>query len=618
LAVTKSTKKQIDNQRELTNKIKQSIEEYIGEKNSSNNTVGIGNSFCEWVLYNIFELREDEVIDAIEISGKFDNGIDAVFEYKGELCILQSKYNSSHSIDAMIRFLSDCQRVVIEPPLSDRDSVQKLCTHIRQSYENKENINCYYVTNNTISEWEAIQKNTALKNIKEEFNNLKFYYFDFENIQEEIDIKRGALPKEAREKEITLYLGKYFDEFNTIVAMVKLKDFAEFVAKGGNNLFHSNIRNYLKSTKINQGIKSTLKEEPNNFWYFNNGVTIVCDEYWEERGSVRIKAPQIVNGCQTAKTLAEHFKNKTIKELSQMNQDGHLLIKIIRTKKSAEENEKKQLRDKITRYTNSQNAVLGLDFYALDAFQRDKKLEFRQLGYYYEIQRGAFITEALSEQKFFKGHDDYNYLLDPVKNSKKFVLPAKEVIQSFTAAIRKMPNVAYGRANELTPLGSQWSKIINEEAKKLPIEHFLFPFLVLKYAKEELKYKAGPNDFRKNSAFLFVSTYYLLLLTIVNKVKNKTYEYPEEVKFDLYKTIFKNKEINKELLKTTHKILKAFFRETLIIEEVGDNLRGFLQNKVHKDKNWDALKLKIDQTIDDLEDEGLYMDIEKIINNIDL
>ncbi|MDQ0861602.1 AIPR family protein [Bacillus sp. V2I10] len=612
----RNNKTAIKNQQDLTNNITSSIDEYLKENSEKTNMVSIGNSFCEWILYNIFELREDEVNDAVEISGKFDNGIDAVFEYNSEICILQSKYSTSHSIDSMVRFIADCQRVATELPYSERDYVLEMCKKVRQANQNNETINCYYITNNDISEHENIQKKSALKNVKEEYKNLKYFFYDFENIHEAIEIKKGMLPKNFRDKKIKLPIQSNFESFGTLVTMVKVNHFAEFVNEGGNTLFHSNIRNFLKGTKINQGIKKTLKEELNNFWYYNNGVTIVCDDYAFVRGLVNITAPQIVNGCQTAKTLAGYFKNMTSSEINELEQEGYILIKIIKTKKSADENLKKELRDKITRYTNSQNAVKGLDFYALDTFQRTLKISFKQYGYYYEIQRGSFITEPPSIQKSYKGNDQYNYLLEAVKNSKKFVLPAKEIIQSFTAAIKQMPNVAYGRANELTPLGSQWEKIINDDTKKLPLEHFLFPFLVLKFAKEELNYKAGPNDFRKNAAFLFVSTYYLFLLRLYNQIKHLEIESPTDISIEFFTRLFNNRDLNIELLKINHKILRSYFRDTLIKNEVGDNLRGFLQNKVHKPKNWEILEFKVDQILEDIEFEDVYKDIIEVINSV--
>ena len=85
-------------------------------------------------------------------------------------------------------------------------------------------------------------------------------------------------------------------------------------------------------------------------------------------------------------------------------------------------------------------------------------------------------------------------------------------MQSYTAGIIQWPHTAYGRANDLTPNGDRWQDIMNEETKDFPLEHFLFPYLVLKYAKEVLKYKTGPTDFR-NDAGVFICFNLLFVYT---------------------------------------------------------------------------------------------------------
>lgn len=578
--------------------------------------LSVGDRFCEWILYNIFELRESEVIEGREIGGKSDNGVDAVFEYNGELHILQSKYKSSHNIDSIQRFIVDCQRLCEEEPHTDREQVKKLCKDIRETYQNDETINCYYITNNIVNEWEEMQLKSTLKNADQRFKNLKFSFFDIDKIQESIELKKGLLPKEFRDKSIKLMIEENFSTFETTVAKVRIKDFANFVNSGGNLLFHSNIRNYLKSTKINQGIKYTLQNEPDNFWFYNNGVTIVCDQYTETMGSLLIKAPQIVNGCQTAKTLGDFYKYKTTAELSTLESSGHLLVKIIKTKRSANENQKKELRDNITRFTNSQNAVRGLDFYALDEFQNGLKDRLKKLGYYYEIQRGAFITLDKAEQNSYEGFGEYNYLIRAVRSNKKFVLPAKEVIQSFTAGIKLMPNVAYGRANELTPVGNRWRDIMNDETKGLPLEYFLFPYLLLKYAKEELQYRSGSGDFRVNSAFLFIATYYMFLTNLINKLRGSNFETVDQINVNIIRDFVKNEEINKHILLITNRTLRQFFKDFTIEQAIGDNLRGFVQNKMKRgSKFWTILERKIEHNVEDLEFENknVYEEIKRII-----
>ena len=43
-------------------------------------------------------------------------------------------------------------------------------------------------------------------------------------------------------------------------------------------LFVRNIRGFLGNTEINQSIGGTLRNEPEDFWHYYNGVTVVCDE----------------------------------------------------------------------------------------------------------------------------------------------------------------------------------------------------------------------------------------------------------------------------------------------------------------------------------------------------
>ena len=45
----------------------------------------------------------------------------------------------------------------------------------------------------------------------------------------------------------------------------------------GIRLFARNIRGYLGRTEINRSMEHTISNSPQFFWYYNNGLTIVCD-----------------------------------------------------------------------------------------------------------------------------------------------------------------------------------------------------------------------------------------------------------------------------------------------------------------------------------------------------
>jgi len=597
---------------ELANNINISINEYITKEGyEGGNTQLIGERFCEWVLYNLFELREDEVLEAISIGGAYDNGIDAVFEISNELYIVQCKYKTSHSIDAMCRFESDCKRLIIEEPLTKRVIVKEKCTLIREKYEHNDTIHCFYITN---TEFQALDKNQTKKNIFID-KNVDTHNWDITNMVDKLEEIKGLLPKKFRNAKFRMILMKNFEmDDNTIVASVSLNELANFVKVGDKMIFMSNIRNYLNKTKINKKIEQTIEDAPDKFWYYNNGITIVCKDYELTNQVINMTEPQIVNGCQTSKSILNYFKSKTTLE---QNNKGKILVKIIRiAKKSNNEKDMKELKDNITRYTNSQNAIRGLDFYALDQFQRELKIKFGDLGYFYEIQRGAYITLKIADQKKYKGDLNYNYSL-PKKSS--YVLPAKEVIQAFTAGIKQMPNLAYGHAEELTPIGNQWQYICNEETKLLSIEYFLFPYLLLTYIKNNNGYKRGVDDFRKSSSLLFVATYFMFIREIVREVFNPKCESPLDINIEIYRNIFKDEKTNKELINIVDTILHNYFQDSKIDDDyVKDDLKGFLKSSIKKDVPWSILEKKVNHSLNMARDKGITKKIEEILNKLNL
>ncbi len=75
--------------------------------------------------------------------------------------------------------------------------------------------------------------------------------------------------------------------------------------------FEENIREYLGKSSINKKIIDTLRDENQrkNFFYYNNGITIICDSSEKVKANVRLLInPQIVNGCQTVPTILQRFQ----------------------------------------------------------------------------------------------------------------------------------------------------------------------------------------------------------------------------------------------------------------------------------------------------------------------
>ena len=57
--------------------------------------------------------------------------------------------------------------------------------------------------------------------------------------------------------------------------------------------------------RINRGIEKTLRETPELFGLYNNGITIVVTDFQPHgNGTVQLIDPYVVNGCQTTRTTS--------------------------------------------------------------------------------------------------------------------------------------------------------------------------------------------------------------------------------------------------------------------------------------------------------------------------
>ncbi|WP_052865147.1 AIPR family protein [Streptomyces niger] len=157
-------------------------------------------------------------------------------------------------------------------------------------------------------------------------------------------------------------------------------------AEHGNELFARNIRNPLGLTPINKELVDTLTEEPSHFWYFNNGVTVLCDsvnavfrsQRVPERHPVRLTAhgASVVNGAQTVRSVIDAAQQAEDAELAQVT------VRFIVTGGDAE------FANRTTQATNRQNHITERDRIALDPVQAELIAEFRaELGLVYSVRR---------------------------------------------------------------------------------------------------------------------------------------------------------------------------------------------------------------------------------------
>lgn len=165
------------------------------------------------------------------------------------------------------------------------------------------------------------------------------------------------------------------------------KELGEIYNKIGRRIFARNIRGYQGNTKINDSMADTIKKESKNFWYYNNGVTIVCDDAKREmqmgEDVLIVEGAQIINGQQTTITLSKGDSKGT-----------HVLVKVVKIPRNVgEEEEFDRLVNSIVRATNWQNPIQPSDLVSNDSIQIFLEKELRKRGYQY-IRKRMSKSEA--------------------------------------------------------------------------------------------------------------------------------------------------------------------------------------------------------------------------------
>lgn len=240
-------------------------------------------------------------------------------------------------------------------------------------------------------------------------------------------------------------------------------------SKHRTDLFSANVRDYLGSREsdanINNAIKETAINGPENFWVYNNGITALVNGLQpkpRKDGSVQltIKGLSIVNGAQTTGAIGS-LPSPPAKDLM-------VPIRFIWTTNKTRVQE-------IIRFNNSQNKISASDFRSTDAIQKRLKSEFEQ------------IPDAEYEGGRRGGSSD------TIKRRPN-LLPSYTVGQAL-AAFHGDPVTAYDRKSQIWVSDQIYSSYFKEEttAKHIVFAYSLYKAVGAKKLELIGKDKEGQN-----------------------------------------------------------------------------------------------------------------------------
>lgn len=234
-----------------------------------------------------------------------------------------------------------------------------------------------------------LQRVTDLKEIIEK-SQLGLIKFNYEIIDAakiiglSRNVKSYSLKLKVHENPIYVEYGESGQK--GYMSTVLLKDYFNFLvdSKSGKlrrNLFEANIRDFQNHTVVNKDIQDSIKHATDiDFWWLNNGVTIIADKGTLVGKEFHLDNIQIVNGLQTSYSIFNVYNE----DQDLLDQDVRsLFVKIILT-------EDKESRDKIIKSTNSQNPVAPSLLRATDSVQRNIEDYFLLKEYYYDRRKNYY------------------------------------------------------------------------------------------------------------------------------------------------------------------------------------------------------------------------------------
>lgn len=319
---------------------------------------------------------------AIIVNQKFVNtieDIDTLIEYNKSISVkfvlIQAKTSSSFDnteIGNMLTysklFFSDDTSMFHTPEMQHFIELKEYIFSKGDKLKKNPELFLFYVTLGTWTEDENLQATISVG--KESlrgtnlFSNISFEACGSEKIQDLYRKTKEKLKSTFKfEKRITMY--SINDDEVGYSGVLPFKEFKKLIIdeNGATKaVFEDNIRDYLgPNPDVNKNITETIKTgNVNAFSMLNNGITVVTSSIIISGDIATIEDYQIVNGCQTSNVLIENMDSvEGIDELI-------IPIRIIATK---DEN----LKNDITRATNSQTAIKKDQLEALSTFQ--KKLE---------------------------------------------------------------------------------------------------------------------------------------------------------------------------------------------------------------------------------------------------
>ncbi len=298
-----------------------------------------------------------------------------------------------------LQFLRLCATGQLLSKIDETNDAYALVTEVERIFKTLDSIRIFVITDALAKTRNYAPQEVESKQVRLEIMDLQrlFNHWQQGRPRDELvvnfqDICGTALPS-------VWVPGSGDDEYDYALTAIPGEALRFLYEKYGPRILEANVRSFLgvSSKGVNKGIRDSLREHPDRFMAYNNGIVVVADQAKLDTaadgspGILWLQGMQIVNGGQT--TASIYFAKKKHPDINLANVRVPAKIIVLRSGQADDE----ELISNISRYANSQNVVKQSDLSANKPFHRElEKLSMRTYcpdgvgRWFYERSAGSY------------------------------------------------------------------------------------------------------------------------------------------------------------------------------------------------------------------------------------
>jgi hypothetical protein len=353
----------------------------------------LSRSLAAFAIANLADLTPSQAAHSI-INGGDDNGIDAVYfdRVNNRLWLVQAKAGKAPNMGDNKKFCDGIRDLVHKRFQKFNSSFSRLQHDVEDALDRNgvKIVGCNIYLDDSLGS-HVVNDLNQLKNELNKFDSrFEWQDLNIENIYRWLTAKQENAPIEVK-----LTLEKWHcleHQRRAFYGLVNAAELAELYKQHNKLLFERNIRYYLGTQDVNEAIAQTVKKQPLELFYLNNGLTITCTKvilplgHEQESTKFTLEGFSVVNGAQTVGSIASVFNDNDA-----ISPNAKLLVTIIEVGTQSD-----TIGIEITKARNTQNTVRDIDFAALDPNQERLRQECMVSNIVYQYRPSADKQDAIT------------------------------------------------------------------------------------------------------------------------------------------------------------------------------------------------------------------------------